>query len=136
MSFSEASGLLRDAVRPVTLTFEEDPVKLRLTSPTTAQQRISPAARAAAKAESDAADRAVVDQEIERARRKFGELVRREDRALACACLLALLRCSCSASLFLLCFAVLACLLRFMMPNLASWSVLDIVVLRPKTNPT
>ena len=94
MSFSEASGLLRDAVRPVTLTFEEDPVKLRLTSPTTAQQRISPAARAAAKAESDAADRAVVDQEIERARRKFDELVRREDRALACACLPALLLCS------------------------------------------
>ena len=99
MSFSEASGLLRDAVRPVTLTFEEDPVKLRLTSPTTAQQRISPAARAATKAESDAADRAVVDQEIERARKKFDELVRREDRALACACLLAcllaLLRFSC-----------------------------------------
>jgi hypothetical protein len=107
MSFSEASGLLRDAVRPVTLTFEEDPVKLRLTSPTTAQQRISPAARAAAKAESDAADRAVVDQEIERARRKFDELVRGEDRALACACLL--------------CFSVLTCLFRFMMLNLASW---------------
>jgi hypothetical protein len=122
MSFSEASGLLRDAVRPVTLTFEEDPVKLRLTSPTTAQQRISPAARAAAKAESDAADRAVVDQEIERARRKFDELVRREDRALACACLPALLLCS---DLLAQVHDAKSCIL-----------VLGLVVLRPKTNPT
>jgi hypothetical protein len=122
MSFSEASGLLRDAVRPVTLTFEEEPMKLRLTSPTTAQQRISPAARAAAKAESDAADRAVVDQEIERARRKFDELVRREDRALACACLPALLLCS---DLLAQVHDAKSCIL-----------VLGLVVLRPKTNPT
>jgi hypothetical protein len=123
MSFSEASGLLRDAVRPVTLTFEEEPMKLRLTSPTTAQQRISPAARAAAKAESDAADRAVVDQEIERARRKFDELVRgEEDRALACACLLALLLCSDS---LVHVHDAKSCIL-----------VLGLVVLRPKTNPT